>query len=145
MTELGRAATAHAIDVPGADGAVLTLPAALEDDGARYRVSLLKPTGDVAYGPSEPVTLQVVPAPPITGTTVTAGAVRQTYGRPVTVRVAVSERASGPVEVRVGSRTVVGTARDGVAVLRLPARTRAPGRHRRRAADHGHVVARCDQ
>lgn len=40
-------------------GAGLLFPAALADNGAQYRVSILKPTGDVAYGPSPAVTLTV--------------------------------------------------------------------------------------
>ncbi|MCR1785862.1 choice-of-anchor M domain-containing protein [Nocardioides carbamazepini] len=43
----------------GQSGKELALPARPSDDGASYRVSILKPTGEVAYGPSEPVTVSV--------------------------------------------------------------------------------------
>ncbi|WP_422771411.1 choice-of-anchor M domain-containing protein [Plantactinospora sp. WMMC1484] len=45
--------------VEGATGAELTFPATLADDGAQYRVSILKPGGEAAYGPSPAVELQV--------------------------------------------------------------------------------------
>lgn len=40
-------------------GGTLSFPAALADNGAQYRVSILKPDGAVAYGPSPVVTLAV--------------------------------------------------------------------------------------
>jgi len=49
--------------IPGAKSAQLSFNAALTDDGAEYRVSILKPDGTVAYGPSPVVTLSVEPGP----------------------------------------------------------------------------------
>lgn len=49
--------------VAGRVAAQLSFSAAAADDGAAYRVSILKPTGEVAYGPSAPVTLSVTAAP----------------------------------------------------------------------------------
>ncbi|MDR2565785.1 MAG: choice-of-anchor M domain-containing protein [Bifidobacteriaceae bacterium] len=45
--------------VGGQSASALTLPAALGEDGASFRVSILKPTGEVAYGPSAPVSVSV--------------------------------------------------------------------------------------
>lgn len=39
--------------------ATLNFPASLADDGAQYRVSIIKPNGALAYGPSPAVTLRV--------------------------------------------------------------------------------------
>lgn len=47
--------------VAGETGSELSFRAAAADDGARYRVSILKPNGEVAYGPSPVVTLAVSP------------------------------------------------------------------------------------
>ncbi|HTW14381.1 MAG TPA: Ig-like domain-containing protein [Nocardioides sp.] len=114
------------------DGAELGFTAAAADDGAAYRVSILKPTGEVAYGPSEPVVLDVAeaPVPEPVATTLRAADVRQVYGRGATLTVAVTPAASGAVEVALpGGGTLTGTLRDGVATLALPARALAPGRH----------------
>jgi hypothetical protein len=45
--------------IPGATSAQLTFNAALADAGAQYRVALVKPNGQIAYGPSPAVTLSV--------------------------------------------------------------------------------------
>ena len=45
--------------VQGQSADELALEASADDDGASYRVSILKPTGEVAYGPSQPVTVSV--------------------------------------------------------------------------------------
>lgn len=114
------------------DGAELGLTAVAADDGAAYRVSILKQTGEVAYGPSEPVVLDVAaaPVPEPVATTLRAGDVRQVYGRGATLTVAVAPAASGAVEVALpGGSTLTGTLRDGVATLPLAARAIAPGRH----------------
>jgi surface-anchored protein len=51
--------------VDGQTGAALTVPATAADDGAAYRVSIVKPNGEVAYGPSPAVTLAVEPEEPV--------------------------------------------------------------------------------
>ena len=48
--------------IDGATGATLSFAASLADDGAEYRVSLVKPNGSHAYGPSPAVALSVVAA-----------------------------------------------------------------------------------
>ncbi|HYF37798.1 MAG TPA: choice-of-anchor M domain-containing protein, partial [Prosthecobacter sp.] len=45
--------------IAGETGAALSFPAQHVDDRAQYRVSILKPSGTVAYGPSPAVTLAV--------------------------------------------------------------------------------------
>ncbi len=45
--------------IDGMTGATLSFAASLADDGAEYRVSLVKPNGSVAYGPSPAVALSV--------------------------------------------------------------------------------------
>jgi surface-anchored protein len=49
--------------LPGDSGAELSFMAAADDDGASYRVSILKPTGSLAYGPSPAMTLVVTALP----------------------------------------------------------------------------------
>ncbi|WP_230627669.1 choice-of-anchor M domain-containing protein [Roseiconus lacunae] len=46
--------------IAGQSGSTLSFPATLDDDGAEYRVSILKPDGTVAYGPSPAVSLNVI-------------------------------------------------------------------------------------
>ncbi|MDQ7909950.1 choice-of-anchor M domain-containing protein [Phytohabitans sp. ZYX-F-186] len=120
--------------VDGATGTQLTFPAALADDGAQYRVSILKPGGGVAYGPSPAVELQVEqgsgePADPV-ATTVTAGAVTQVYGKKAALTVAVSPGATGSVELTLPgtSRKLTGTLVDGQATITLPAKLLKPGK-----------------
>lgn len=45
--------------IPGQTGSSLSFTAALANDGAQYRVTIMKPNGQVAYGPSPAVTLAV--------------------------------------------------------------------------------------
>jgi surface-anchored protein len=52
--------------VPGETNATLSFLATLADDGAQYRVSILKPNGDLAYGPSPAVMLDLESRPTIT-------------------------------------------------------------------------------
>ncbi|QEF96411.1 Calx-beta domain protein [Stieleria maiorica] len=49
--------------VAGQSGSTLTFAATMADDGAEYRVSILKPDGTVAYGPSPAVVLDVTTGP----------------------------------------------------------------------------------
>lgn len=51
--------------IANATAAQLTFTATLADDGAQYRVSMLKPDGTLAYGPSPAVTLDVAPSTPV--------------------------------------------------------------------------------
>ncbi|MGE3310056.1 MAG: choice-of-anchor M domain-containing protein [Limisphaerales bacterium] len=60
------AGTTDFVAIAGATNAQLTFTATLADEGAQYRVSILKPGGALAYGPSPAVTLAVeapVPVP----------------------------------------------------------------------------------
>ncbi|WP_377466302.1 choice-of-anchor M domain-containing protein [Populibacterium corticicola] len=78
--------------ITGESSAELSFPARTADDGAQYRVSIFKPTGQVAYGPSPAVTLAVeadntpdptVPAAPIRpGITVDGSTVSVTWLAP---------------------------------------------------------------
>lgn len=45
--------------------AQITFAASLSDDGAQYRVAILKPNGDLAYGPSPAVTLAIESRPTV--------------------------------------------------------------------------------
>lgn len=45
--------------ITGQSGSTLSFPATLADNGAEYRVAILKPDGSVAYGPSPAVALSV--------------------------------------------------------------------------------------
>ena len=49
--------------IPEATGATLNFTTTTADRGAQYRVSILKPNGALAYGPSPSVTLDVMAAP----------------------------------------------------------------------------------
>ncbi|MCW5559613.1 MAG: choice-of-anchor M domain-containing protein, partial [Verrucomicrobiae bacterium] len=51
--------------IAGATGEALTFTAALADDGAQYHVLLIKPNGEIAYGPSPTVTLNVTGLEPM--------------------------------------------------------------------------------
>lgn len=66
LWERSAAGTTNYVAIAGATNVQLTFNAALADDGAQYRVSILKPNGTIAYGPSPAVTLDVtVPLRPI--------------------------------------------------------------------------------
>lgn len=116
------------IALEGQAGAELSFTAATHDDGAAYRVSILKPTGEVAYGPSTAVTLEVAAAQEPVATTVTAAAVRQVYGKAADLAVEVAPGATGEVSVEVGRATVTAALVEGRATVRLPARALEPGR-----------------
>ncbi|MFT4008772.1 MAG: Ig-like domain repeat protein [Nocardioidaceae bacterium] len=62
-------------------------------------------------------------------TTVTAGAVKQAYGKTAKVTVKVAPGATGKVTVKAGSTTVSGGLTGGKATLTLPAKSLALGRH----------------
>lgn len=53
------AGASHFTTVPGQTGEILSFTASGADDGAQYRVSIMKPDGRLAYGPSPAVTLDV--------------------------------------------------------------------------------------
>ncbi|GAA1695771.1 hypothetical protein GCM10009808_11250 [Microbacterium sediminicola] len=54
--------------IEGASSSMLSSVVSAADDGTSYRVSILTPTGEVAYGPSEPVTISVAAAEEDPGT-----------------------------------------------------------------------------
>lgn len=114
--------------VAGATGERLSFPATAADHGAAYRVSLVKPGGAVAYGPSPEITLEVA-ARPAAATEVSVTPVRQVYGQAAELVVAVSGPATGAVSVRVGDQTLRGELTAGRATVVLPARALRPGTH----------------
>lgn len=120
-------------EIAGQTGPELRFSATAADDGARYRVSLLKPGGQLAYGPSGPHVLSVT-APPVPGevtaTTVTAAPVTQRYGQPAVLEVSVAPSAAGEVLVGLSGTTqkLTGTLVDGRASITVPAGLLEPGR-----------------
>lgn len=118
--------------VEGATGVDLSFPATASEDGAQYRVSILTPVGDVAYGPSPAVELSVADAPVTeptvpAATTITAQRVTQIYGKAATLSVGVSPAATGTVRVTAGKRTISADLVQGRAKIRLPKKALAPG------------------
>ncbi len=122
--------------VPAESGEELKFPVTEADQGASYRVALLKPDGSLAYGPSDEVTLSVEPADPTgpgdpsgegVATTVSAAAVTQVYGRSATLPVTVSPDATGTVTVQAGSQTLTASVSGGRASVTLPAKALHPG------------------
>lgn len=79
--------------IAGKTGAALSFTAALADHGAEYRVAIMKPNGDVAYGPSPSVTLNVT-APLIATSfqTFTVSTASPRFGSSVTLTATVNPR-----------------------------------------------------
>lgn len=115
--------------IDGQDSPALSLPAVVAEDRAQYRVSILKPGGAVAYGPSPAATVSVTKAQPPALVTpkITAASVQQTYGRTAKLSVSFTPAATGVVHVTVGSRKVAGKLTGGRVTVTLPAKALAPG------------------
>lgn len=76
-------------------GETLSFTAATDDDGAEYRVSLVAPDGEVAYGPSPAVALTVDPGTPQATVTVTGLAESYRAGDVVTLTATVDPVVEG--------------------------------------------------
>ncbi len=107
----------------GQTGVDLAIPATLADDGASYRVSVLKPNGEVAYGPSPAVTIDIAPA---TSGEVTITGVEASYapGETMQARVAgVTLGAEQEIEWRMRPG---GTTHSGTVLARFVPATNNP-------------------
>lgn len=69
------------------------------------------------------------PTDPAVNTKLTAGAVKQTYGKTAKLSVSVTPKATGTVSVKAGKKTVTAKLSSGKATLTLPAKALAPGKH----------------
>ncbi len=114
-------------------GETLGLTATAADDGAAYRVSVVKPNGVVAYGPSPEVTLAVEAAPtgpPPSGPAGPSGVAEPGADPVVKATPVLKVRVSRPTVRRGGSVVVRVRVRAGARVPSGAVRVRVAGRVR---------------
>ena len=68
-------------------------------------------------------------SPRLASVKITAGAVKQTYGKTAKLSVKVTPKATGTVSVKAGKKTVSAKLSGGKATLTIPAKSLAPGKH----------------
>jgi surface-anchored protein len=104
--------------VEGQTSAELSLTAGASDDGASYRVSILKPGGALAYGPSPAITLSVDDAPAVVNAELPVVTGEPTVGETLSASAGAWDPQPDEVSYRwfAGDRPIVGATGDQLAL-----------------------------